>query len=96
VLAFCEGRKNSRSDTGDIDLLVKRSTDQGKTWSRPAGNALPNPNSTFATVTIDGQVGMRAAGGEGCGFMHRRVAGWVAAVATVRRAPLLAVLRLPG
>jgi sialidase-1 len=33
VLAFCEGRKNSRSDTGDIDLLVKRSTDGGRTWS---------------------------------------------------------------
>ena len=32
LLAFCEGRKNSRSDTGDIDLLVKRSTDGGKTW----------------------------------------------------------------
>ncbi|OHB67628.1 MAG: glycosyl hydrolase [Planctomycetes bacterium RBG_13_60_9] len=34
LLAFCEGRKNSRSDTGDIDLLVKRSTDGGKNWSR--------------------------------------------------------------
>ncbi len=33
VLAFCEGRKNSRSDSGDIDLLVKRSTDAGQTWS---------------------------------------------------------------
>ena len=33
VLAFCEGRKKSRSDTGDIDLLVKRSTDNGRTWS---------------------------------------------------------------
>ncbi len=33
VLAFCEGRKKSRSDTGDIDLLVKRSTDGGQTWS---------------------------------------------------------------
>ncbi len=33
ALAFCEGRKNSRSDSGDIDLLVKRSTDGGKTWS---------------------------------------------------------------
>lgn len=33
VLAFCEGRKNSRSDTGKIDLLLKRSTDSGKTWS---------------------------------------------------------------
>lgn len=33
VLAFCEGRKNSWGDSGDIDLLVKRSTDNGKTWS---------------------------------------------------------------
>lgn len=32
LLAFCEGRKNSRSDTGDIDLVLKRSTDGGKTW----------------------------------------------------------------
>ncbi len=34
LLAFCEGRRNSRSDTGDIDLLLKRSFDHGKTWSR--------------------------------------------------------------
>lgn len=34
LLAFCEGRKNSARDTGDIDLLVKRSTDRGRTWSR--------------------------------------------------------------
>jgi sialidase-1 len=33
LLAFCEGRKNSGSDTGDIDLLLKRSADGGKTWS---------------------------------------------------------------
>lgn len=32
LLAFCEGRKNSRSDTGDIDLVVRRSTDDGRTW----------------------------------------------------------------
>lgn len=32
LLAFAEGRKNGRSDTGDIDLLLKRSTDGGKTW----------------------------------------------------------------
>jgi sialidase-1 len=34
LLAFCEGRKDSRSDTGNIDLLVKRSTDGGRTWGR--------------------------------------------------------------
>lgn len=32
VLAFCEGRKGSASDTGKIDLLLKRSSDAGKTW----------------------------------------------------------------
>ena len=32
VLAFCEGRRKSRSDTGDIDLVLKRSTDGGATW----------------------------------------------------------------
>ena len=32
VLAFCEGRKASARDDGDIDLLVRRSLDGGKTW----------------------------------------------------------------
>jgi sialidase-1 len=34
VLAVCEGRKNSSSDSDDIDLLYRRSTDHGMTWSR--------------------------------------------------------------
>lgn len=33
VLAICEGRRNNRRDHGDIDLLIKRSEDGGKTWS---------------------------------------------------------------
>ena len=33
LLAFCEGRRNDRRDHGDIDLLVKRSEDNGETWS---------------------------------------------------------------
>jgi sialidase-1 len=32
LLAFCEGRKTSRSDHGDIDLVLKRSIDGGKSW----------------------------------------------------------------
>ncbi len=49
LLAICEGRRNSRSDTGDIDLLVRRSTDHGKTWSLQqvvwddGGNTCGNP-----------------------------------------------------
>ena len=34
LLAFCEARKNSRSDTGDIDTVLKRSFDNGWTWSK--------------------------------------------------------------
>jgi sialidase-1 len=49
VLAFCEGRKGNGSDTGDIDLLVKRSADNGLTWGAQetvwddAGNTCGNP-----------------------------------------------------
>jgi sialidase-1 len=32
LLAFCEGRKNDRNDYGDIDLVLRRSTDGGQTW----------------------------------------------------------------
>jgi sialidase-1 len=49
VLAFCEGRKNGRGDTGDIDLVMKRSADGGKTWGKlevlwdEADNVCGNP-----------------------------------------------------
>jgi sialidase-1 len=36
LLAFAEGRKNNCTDEGDIDLVVKRSIDGGKTWSKLA------------------------------------------------------------
>ncbi|GAA3562661.1 sialidase family protein [Snuella lapsa] len=33
ILAFCEARKSGCSDTGDIDLVMKQSVDNGVTWS---------------------------------------------------------------
>ncbi len=32
VLAFCEARKESKSDYGDVDLVVRRSFDLGQSW----------------------------------------------------------------
>jgi sialidase-1 len=33
LLAICEGRKESKIDQGDIDLVLRRSANNGKTWS---------------------------------------------------------------
>jgi sialidase-1 len=49
LLAFCEGRKQDGSDSGDIDLLVRRSEDGGRSWEAPvvvwndADNTCGNP-----------------------------------------------------
>lgn len=49
LLAFCEGRKAGRGDSGNIDLLLRRSTDGGKTWNPTQvvwddeGNTCGNP-----------------------------------------------------
>ena len=56
LLAFCEGRE--AGDTGDIDLLLKRSEDNGMTWSNEqvvwddANNTCGNP-----CPVVDGETG---------------------------------------
>ncbi|HPN60263.1 MAG TPA: sialidase family protein [Chitinophagaceae bacterium] len=34
LLAFCEGRVNGSGDFGDINIVMKKSSDQGKTWTK--------------------------------------------------------------
>src|SRR5690349_212707 len=41
VLAYCEARKHTGLDWDEIDVLLRRSTDGGKSWSAP--RALPRP-----------------------------------------------------
>ncbi|GBF82644.1 sialidase family protein [Aphanothece sacrum] len=57
LLAFCEGRKQSQKDSGKIDLLLKRSQDGGKTWSKQqiiwenGDNVCGNPCPVFDQTT---------------------------------------------
>lgn len=34
ILAFCEGRVDNAADFGDINIVMKRSTDSGRTWGK--------------------------------------------------------------
>lgn len=49
LLAFCEGRRSGSGDSGNIDLVMRRSIDAGETWSDliviwdDAGNTCGNP-----------------------------------------------------
>ncbi len=62
LLAFCEGRKGGRGDTGDIDLLLRRSPDGGRTWNAPqvvwddgphtCGNPCPVVDERTGTICL--------------------------------------------
>ncbi len=62
LIAFCEGRKSSVSDTGDIDLVYKLSRDDGKTWSdmrvlwddnqNTCGNPCPVVDKTTGNILL--------------------------------------------
>ncbi|HEX5791248.1 MAG TPA: sialidase family protein [Luteolibacter sp.] len=64
LLAFCEGRKNNGKDSGDIDLLMRRSEDGGRTWSEQkvvwddgentCGNPCPVLDAANGTVWLLG------------------------------------------
>ncbi len=62
VLTFCEGRKHGSGDAGDIDLMIKRSTDGGRTFSpqqivwddaeNTCGNPCPVVDRTTGTIWL--------------------------------------------
>jgi sialidase-1 len=62
LLVFAEARKKGCSDTGDIDLVLRRSTDNGTTWEpmqviwdsgeNVAGNPAPVVDETTGTIWL--------------------------------------------
>ena len=64
LLAFCEARKNGCSDTGDIDMVMKKSEDEGESWSElkviwnDGENVCGNPAPVVDTET--GQIHLLA------------------------------------
>ena len=79
LLAFCEGRRFSVSDTGDIDLLVRRSTDAGKTWSKHQvlwSDRMNTCGSPCPVVDRDtGTVWLLMSWNRGDDFEHKIIAG---------------------
>ncbi len=62
LLAFCEGRKSGGGDSGDIDLVLRRSTDGGRTWgaqqvvwddgANTCGNPCPVLDESTGTIHL--------------------------------------------
>jgi len=46
LLAFCEGRVDDAADFGNVDIVMKKSADNGKTWS--ALQVIVDPDSLQA------------------------------------------------
>ena len=56
ILAYCEARKGGTGDWQDIDVLLRRSADGGKTWSEPTVMADAGPLPAHnATGIVDGE-----------------------------------------
>jgi len=52
LLAFCEGRVRAGGATGDIDIVVRRSVDGGRTWSAQSVVADAGPNTLGAPCPV--------------------------------------------
>ena len=62
VLAFCEARRHTGEDYDEIDILVRRSTDGGRTWGarlmvvtdgdRTCGNPCPVVDNRTGAIVL--------------------------------------------
>lgn len=52
LLAYCEARKTVRGDWGTIDLWMRRSTDNGKTWEAARKITTPPPDAKKNPVAL--------------------------------------------
>jgi Neuraminidase (sialidase) len=57
VLAYCEARKSASGDWGTIDILMRRSTDGGRTWSPVRKIVLPPKKVQKNPVAIAQNIG---------------------------------------
>lgn len=86
LLAFCEGRRNGRGDAGDIDLLMKRSTDGGRTWGETqvvadfSSNTIGNP---CPVVDSQGAIHLLLRGNPGAAHEKDIIAGTAGGTRTV-------------
>ncbi len=61
LLAYCEARKNGTQDWDEIDVMLRRSTDAGRTWDEPRviartpKDAPPNPAPIAGKVPQTGK-----------------------------------------
>jgi len=53
LLAFVEGRRNGAGDSGDIDVLLRRSTDGGVRWSQPTVVCDIGPNTCGNPTVVE-------------------------------------------
>lgn len=62
LLAYCEARKSARGDWGTTDVLMRRSTDGGRTWGpprkvvRPPEDASKNPVALAQGLAEPGEI----------------------------------------
>lgn len=61
LLAFSEGRKDNGRDAGDIDMVLRRSTDHGKTWG-PLAIVYEEGDTAKTTIGNPGPVVDRSTG----------------------------------